>query len=511
MTLIVWVLDSADIDLMLRWTADGSLPNIAALWRDSQVCPIGGAGWFDEIGTWVTAYSGLPQTQHGYYCARRLKPGTYTMERTRLTDAAVRPCWQEMKEPGFRALIWEPMEGSPAPGLAGTQVFNVTAHQEAYAAEPPATIPQSYLETVRQKLGRRRSLQFNHFGKQLTYYQKLLHDNLGLFDRKSPILRGLVHDGHHDLIVIGVNEIHDAGHLLWSFMDGKSPRRDPKGKLADGVHTLYRRIDQEIGAVMELLPAGSAVCLLSTYGMQDQYPSLGLAEDFMLRLGYQIPRSAPIRDKTLRGLARKVLPEGLRYEVSKHLPSKMQQSLLFSSFAENTDFTRSRAFVVPASLYTSQIRVNLKGREPAGVVAPGRDYTALLEEIETDLRQLVDTVNGEPAVKRVVRTAGYHIDGPSELLPDLFIHWKPARHFMDRLIHPRAEIKQRRSSFHRESGHRKPGFAAISGPGIRPRQGGEACLLDIAPTLLDLMGGNATPSMHGRSLLQAGNCNLNLD
>jgi hypothetical protein len=65
--------------------------------------------------------------------------------------------------------------------------------------------------------------------------------------------------------------------------------------------------------------------MLSMYGMQDQYPTLGLAENFLLRLGYQIPSSAPASDRSLLGLARRVLPETLRYEISKHLPSDTQQ------------------------------------------------------------------------------------------------------------------------------------------------------------------------------------------
>lgn len=501
MSLIVWVLDSADFDLIRRWTADGSLPNIAAISKNSRICPVGGPGWFDEIGAWITAYSGIPQTRHGYYGARRLKPGTYTLERQRLIDAHARPCWQGLNDPNFRALIWDPIECAPAPDLAGAQFYNVTAHQEAYAAEPPATVPERHLETIRRRLGREPSLRFNRFGRGLAFYEALLRENLSLLDRKSPILRDLVREGHYDLIVIGFNEIHDTGHLLWSFMDGKSPNRDPGGKLAEGVHTLYRRIDREIGAVHELVPAGSAVCLLSMYGMQDQFPSLGLTEEFMLRLGYQIRNSAPGAGTSLFGQARRALPERLRYEISKHLPSDVQQNLLFSAFAQNNDFLRSRAFVLPTSLYTGAIRVNLIGREPAGVIAPGREYGALLDELEADFHLLIDPVTAEPAVQRVVRTAGYHIDGPSELLPDLFVHFKPARHFMDRLIHPRAEIRQRVSGFHRETGHRKPGFAALSGPGIQPSEAGEACLLDIAPTLLDLLGARTSPSMPGSSLL----------
>jgi predicted AlkP superfamily phosphohydrolase/phosphomutase len=507
MTLVVWVLDSSDLELVQRWTADGSLPNIAALWKNSRTSPVGGPGWFDEIGTWVTAYSGIPQTQHGYYCARQLKPRTYTLEHKRLTDAQARPCWHGLNDPDFRALIWDPIECVPSPNLAGSQLYNVTAHHESYAAEPLVTIPAHHVDTIRRHLGKDPRLRFNRFGKAVDFYGAVLRENLSLLDRKSPILRDLVCDGHYDLIVIGFNEIHDAGHLMWSFMDGKSPDRDPEGTLSDAVHMLYKRIDREIGAVQELLPAGSAVCLLSMYGMQDRYPVLGLMENFMLRLGYQIPCSATARKKNLFGLARHALPESLRYEISKHLPTSAQQNLLFSSFAENTDFSRSRAFALPTSLHTGAIRVNLKGREPTGVISPGREYDALLDELEADFHSLIDPVTGEPAVDRVARTAGHHIEGPSELLPDLFVHLKPARHFLDRVIHPRTEITQRESAFHRDSGHRQAGFAALSGQGIEPAQAGEASILDIAPTLLDLLGLQASPSMPGTSLLRSSSVN----
>jgi predicted AlkP superfamily phosphohydrolase/phosphomutase len=501
MPLIVWALDSADLDLMRRWIGDGSLPNIAELWKRSLVAPVAGPAWFDEIGTWITAFSGVPPTQHGYTCARRLKPGTYTLERARLTDAMARPCWEEMRDPNFRALIWEPSEGAPSPNLAGLQVYNVTTHQEAYSIEPPVTVPESFLDKLRNKLGNQKRLRFNRFQKPTAYYQDQLQENLSLMARKGRILRDLVREGEYDLIVIGFNELHDAAHILWPFMDGRSPERDPKGELADGVRSIYQHVDREIGAIMELLPAGATVCLLSMYGLKDQYPILGLTEDFMRRLGYQIPNSSPDSRPGLTGIVRQLLPESLRFEISKRLPSDTQQRLLHSSFASSTDFARSRAFVIPSSLFCSYIRVNLKGREPAGAVAAGREYDALLDEIESDLRQLIDPKTGEPAVSEIRRSAGFYIDGPSEWLPDLFVHWKEARHFLDRAIHPRAEIRQAPPGFFRDSFHRKPGFAAISGRGIQPTVGPEACVLDIAPTLLDLMGGRAASFMPGTSLL----------
>ncbi len=505
MNLIVWALDSADPDLVERYVAEGSLPNIGALWKNSRTRPLGGEGWFDEIGAFVTAWSGVPQTRHGYYGARRLKPGAYELERNRIADAPAPPFWAVTGDPHMRALIWEPAETAPVLHLKGKQLYNVTVHQESFAAEPAVSMPAGYLDTVRRRLGRGRALRFNRFERPVDFYLRLLKENLDLLDRKIPILRDAVREGGWDLIVIGFNELHDPAHLLWAFMDGGWPERDPGGKLAEGVRMLYSRVDRAVGEIMEWAPAGAVTCMISANGMQNQYPALGLIEDFLVKLGYQASptgdtgtaiTTAPRPD--LLSLARTAIPEPVRHAVSKRLPEHVQQRLLFSHFAHSVDFRRSTAFALPVSLYTSLIRVNLKDREPSGMIEPGRDYDALLDHLEADLRELVDPVTGEPAVASVARTAGYRIDGPSLLLPDLFVHWKPARHFMTRLIHPRAELRQRKMAFHRESAHRKPGFVAVTGSEALSwaDPAPEARLEDVAPTLLRALGARHAHSAH---------------
>ena len=41
---------------------------------------------------------------------------------------------------------------------------------------------------------------------------------------------------------------------------------------------------------------------------------------------------------------------------------------------------------------------------------------------------------------------------PPEVLPDLIVHWKPCTHFLDRVVHPRAELTQKKPEFLRTPG-----------------------------------------------------------
>ncbi len=497
---MVYALDSADLDFLERWIAEGRLPHIGELWRNSARRRIGGPGYWDETGTWITAYSGVPATQHGYYSARRLKPGTYDLEIVPLTAALARPCWESMQDPHFRALVLDTIEGFPSPQISGVQVYNLTAHQEAYAVAPMVTIPGPVEEQTRRIYGERRIPRFDRLQEPVEFYERQLEVNLNMLRRKSLLFCELIRRNEFDLLVAGIN-LHDAIHVLWPFQEGRHDPRDPEGRLAHGIRTFYEEADREIAEIQKLLPGGSTQVLLSMYGVKDQYPTQELSTRLMELLGYQVPRAGNGSSWDPVGMARRMLPEPWRFELSKRLPDAWQQALLRSSFAQSMDFQRSRAFVLPTALFSSHIRVNLKGREPSGCVAAGQEYEALLAEIEADFRSVIDPVTGAPAVAAVLRTANEFIDGPSELLPDLYVHWKSSRHFLERAIHPKGEVSQRRPEFCRDSYHRAPGFAAFSGLGIEPGWYEDSSVLDVAPTLMGLLGERPPASLPGRDLL----------
>jgi predicted AlkP superfamily phosphohydrolase/phosphomutase len=221
--------------------------------------------------------------------------------------------------------------------------------------------------------------------------------------------------------------------------------------------------------------------------MEDDFPTTGLIEDFLKKLGYQITpekKNSPLRPIDI---ARRIIPESLRIAISRHLPRETRESLMADVFRNGTDWKRTLAFAIP-SAYTSFIRVNLHGREPQGTVKPGTEYHEMLNRLEADLRELIDPETKEPAVVRVSKTVEIFNCPPHPVLPDIFVEWKPGR-FMNRLLHPRAEITQKKPDFYRRSDHSQNGFFAAKGPRIKNRGFiGEIPLLALAPTFLSLLG-----------------------
>jgi predicted AlkP superfamily phosphohydrolase/phosphomutase len=226
-------------------------------------------------------------------------------------------------------------------------------------------------------------------------------------------------------------------------------------------------------------------------------------DDFLRKLGYLTPSGSDNGRVSLRplDLIRRFVPEWARVAVSRALLGHdARERLVYDQFRTGTDWGRTEAFAIPA-FYASQIRVNLKGREPAGVVEPGTGYADVLDRLEADLVQLVDPASGEPVIAHVSRTVDlFGLDGPPERLPDLFVEWRSGS-YMPRVVHPRAELTQKRPEFFRRSDHSHNGFVAAAGPGIRRAGRVEPVdVLDLAPTFLHLMNESPDEDMHGRVL-----------
>ena len=290
---------------------------------------------------------------------------------------------------------------------------------------------------------------------------------------------------------------------------GGIARKVPAQKPADGqefantIRDVYQAIDRQLGLLLAQMPASTNVFVLSSIGLADQYPTSGLMEDFCRQLGYQA-RPEPKRNFSDGALA----PGTARDMADLAEPvsfTRIPRTALRAAVPRQRRWQKTTAFAIP-SLYIGFLRVNLRGREPEGIVEPGAEYDALLQRLETDLRQLIDPQTGQPAIEKVVRAGELYGCEPPEVLPDLIVHWKPSTHFLDHVLHPKAELTQKKPEFFRESEHTSHGFLAAAGPAIQNRgQIADVQVLDLAPTFLALLGEPKCEQMTGniiKDLLQ---------
>jgi predicted AlkP superfamily phosphohydrolase/phosphomutase len=150
---------------------------------------------------------------------------------------------------------------------------------------------------------------------------------------------------------------------------------------------------------------------------------------------------------------------------------------------------------------TGGIRINLKGREPAGLVQPGEDYDTLCQELKEALLALENADTGRPAVQWVARADALYQGQYLKEMPDLFVEWDHSAPITT--VHsPQIGTVSRSFREHRTGDHWANGLLAGVGPRFRVGEiRSEIRAQDLAPTILDFFGVQGAASFEGNSAL----------
>lgn len=371
---VILGLDAGDPFFIERWAKDGHLPNIASIMAQGAWGRTAGPELISEHGAWVSIFSGLSRSRHGYYFFRQLVPHTYDLRSFTGRDVQAAPFWSFLQGTSKKVAIIDAPDCPLVPDLAGIQLANWGTHNNWDPHHyPMASAPAELLHEVSRTFGSKRAALENHesgFREDREIHRALLNR----IRTKGSLCRELVSRDAFDLIVTVFAESHVAGHQFWKYTpEVPGNLGAPEHELTHAIRDVYRAIDAEVGLLLERLPRDSNVLVLSSVGMEDMFPTTGLARAFCRELGYQTPASTGGPSLNPLHLARRILPEAWRVRLSRRLPRETRERLLASQFRSSADWGKTVAFAIP-SLYTSLFRVNLRGREPQGVVSSHDEY-----------------------------------------------------------------------------------------------------------------------------------------
>lgn len=281
---------------------------------------------------------------------------------------------------------------------------------------------------------------------------------------------------------------------MWHLHDERHPKHDAalRAGIGDPVRDVYVALDGAVGRLLKEAGPETLVMVLCSHGMSAHYDASYLLDEVLRRLeGRPAPASRWMLDEARRWWKKLPLSFTERFAGIAGTVNRMP---------DGADRRERKCFVVPSNANSPGIRLNLKGREPEGKVAPGEEAERFVAELTEWLMELTEPGDGRRLVKEVVRSAerfaGEHVD----LLPDLFVRWNRATPITG-VASPRiGTIVRPDESTQRTGDHRSGGVYFVKGPGVaagvRLPAGRDE---DIAPTLAGWLGG-ATEGFEGRQL-----------
>jgi predicted AlkP superfamily phosphohydrolase/phosphomutase len=507
-------LDSADADLIERWSSEGHLPRLAELRRAGAWGRLGTTADVMHVSGWPTLYTGVTPGRHGLYHAYQVREGSRGVRRARPESCGSPPFWKYLDDAGKRCLVFDAFMTYPLDGFGGLQILEYGTW--TWFVHPGAQPPRLWKEIVR-RFGPYPGLEHLHVLDipDPAWFRDKLVEGARL---KGEVVRWLLREQPWDMAFVTFGEPHGAGHYLWHQDDTTHPAHD--GAAANTPHPLldvYAEVDRAIGGILEAIDDDVTVIVVSGDGMGPNYAGCQHVPEVLHRLdlfhGAGVGGAAETEEGGARSVKpsrtsrlRKMIPLAVRQTVTRCIPRSLHYRMSMAWVNDAIDWPSTKVFCIP-NANEAYLRVRLDGREPDATVRSGAEYEELLAHLERVAGSLRNPENGLRAAERIALVDELFPGPERPHLPDMVITWDPDAHILRELEGDGVGTIEGKAGY--ETGpfytgnHRPNAFALARGPGVSAGvevAGGH--VLDVAPTVLALLGVDLPPHFEGAPWLE---------
>jgi len=487
-TIVFW-LDSFDFGYAQELAERGLLPWFSAqLQQGSLVATHGSVLAGAEM---VNATCGVSAARHGYLHVTQLRSGTYEEVETDARVVRTAPFYVPLTRAGLKGFVVDLPGDRPRPYKHLAQVIEWGREFNLW---PYATTPRGLKERVQKWCGAHPLTGYGHTVPDeptlLALREKLHHGTR----MKGKLVRELMrHDSRWQFGFAGFSEVHKGGHFFWQYQDPNHPKyAGAEHPLAGALVELYRVLDDECASICEAAGEDTNVLIVSDRGMGPNYRGDHLVEPVLERLGMYAASSGTradlleTDDTSGTHSPETSGPASIARRLKRHLPIAIRPLIRRLTDRERANWAKTSVFQI-ADVGASHLRVNLIGREPRGIVAPGREYELLLSLLEREFQSLINPATGRSPIAEIVFPQR-EFSGPLQAeLPDVGIIWG-AEAPVAMLESPSIGRVEGVRWEQRSGNHTIGGGILVSGPNFTVGRDRRGDLRELAPTLLALHG-----------------------
>lgn len=517
--------DAGDTDLIEQWCQEGLLPNISQMRKQGTWGRLRTTAEIVHVSAWPSIFTGTPPDQHGLYHAYVMRPGQQNPLRPRPDLSPVPFLWKLLNDHGKRCVIMDAFMTCPLQPFCGTQIVEWGTWSWFWE---PTIRPASLKKELQKQFGVYPAEDHSKVGMAPpsdypAFYQRLL----AAVEKKTRVVQWLMEREDWDFFLVVFGESHPAGHYFWQFHDPSyfTHPQNAASTLRSALQDVYIALDRAVGTIRQCVDEHTTVFLASGDGMGPNYSGSHILTPLLSRMGlfsntqnaqhpqnmvtnhtsHNTKRHSQLKADVLSTL-RNMIPKNLRVAVSRTLlPRHINERLSLRWKTAGIVWEQTRAFLIE-NANEGYIRLNLQGREPFGIVAPGEEYEQLCKDIQQTAMTMVNPTNGKRAALTVYKTDDI-FQGPCRShMPDIIINWdEEARVTTDLLTDKYGLVRSEHPGCaltpYYTGNHRPTAFTVAVGPDIPANKILEgASILDLAPTILSHFGMTQPEYMHGKML-----------
>lgn len=454
MRVFVVGLDCAEPSLVFeRWREH--LPNLRRLMERGSYGELTSSIPAITVPAWASMMSSRDPGELGFYGFRNRADHTYE-NMTIATGRSVKldRAWDLLSRAGKQVILVGVPQTYPVRPVNGCLVSCFLTP----SAQSEFTYPAGLKAEIAQLVGGEYLFDVPQFRTEDKDH--LLEQIYRLADQQHHLVKHLMTSKPWDFFMhvdMGVDRIH---HGFWRFCDPRHPKYEPGSRYENAIRDYYLHVDRLIGERLDLLDDNTAVLVVSDHGAKSMVGGIAFNE-WLKQEGY---------------LTLEYQPEGI-------------------VALDKCEVDWDRTVAWGSGGYYARLFLNVKGREPNGVIDPA-DYEKVRDELVHRIAAIADP--GGANIGSVAYRPEEIYRQVNNIAPDLIVYfgdlnWRSVGSLGLNTVHTFKNDTGPDDANHAQQGLYILYHPRAQGHGPGPRRN----LMDVAPTVLDLMGVPAPTEMQG--------------
>jgi predicted AlkP superfamily phosphohydrolase/phosphomutase len=475
-------LDGASFNFIGHFCRTGIMPNLYRFWQKSCSGELVSAYPPVTPAAWVTFMTGKLAGKHHVLDFEQFRFGDNSLRYNSAADIQADSLWAIISGHKRKvAVVNVPMTYPPEPVngilIAG---FNVPNQSSQYTY--PTAFKDDLLKCVPDYLNHAPK---PHHVRNNSVFESTMKEYMRTIDDYHQAVNLVDEKLDWDFLMV-VFPHTDIGHRMWPYMNPESSHLYPERR--DRVAQIFTKLDRTLGDLFNLAKERSAeVIIMSDHG-HGTTQGWVRANKLLQKWGYIT------MDNPLRWLGKRIYREyqKVRYKDKYSRPARYIDEKL------GIDWSKTKAVVCHAVMW-GHLYLNVRGRQPNGIVEPGEQYNAIRQDLIERFLAATDPHTGEKLFTDVIKPETVY--GPSETPwghPDLLLVPPEGMRVNKRIR--QSWLVKRTVPEQAEGTHLLKGLWMAAGPQIKSNTQFGANIQDLAPTILALMGLPVPDDMDGKVL-----------